>query len=447
MEVFLSVKRNPLVLALGCVAAMAIVLISEGAYRRSVASLDRLGAVASARNSLQSLTQGLVDAETGQRGYLLTGRPEYLQPYGRARQRIAEAMGYLHGYYGANPKTAATQLQLQRLTEAKLSELAETVRVQDEGRPEQARELLLTDMGRESMEAIRILGAQLLAEETRRVAEGRAEVYATLMTSRIGVALLTALSLLALATYLRQSAKLVRQQHEQQRLVQAERDHLEDEVARRTELLTALAQHLQTAREDERHRLARNLHDDLGALLTSAKLDAARIKSRLAGSAPEASERLAHLVQTLNTSIALGRRIIEDLRPSTLTNLGLVAALEILAREFAEGSGLTVHRHLQPVGLSPGAELTVYRLVQEAITNIGKYAKARTVWLELGPHEGQARVAVRDDGVGFNAGTQRHSAYGLVGMRFRVQAERGTLRIESAPGQGTRIQALLPTSA
>ena len=117
-------------------------------------------------------------------------------------------------------------------------------------------------------------------------------------------------------------------------MVQAERDRLEVEVIQRTAQLTELTQHIQTAREDERHRLARNLHDDLGALLTSAKLDAARIKSRISTAAPEALELLAHLVGTLNSGIALGRRIIEDLRPSALSNLGLAATLEILAREF-----------------------------------------------------------------------------------------------------------------
>ena len=82
------------------------------------------------------------------------------------------------------------------------------------------------------------------------------------------------------------------------------------------------------------------LDNPIGALLTSAKLDAARVRSRLTGSAPEALERLEHLVQTLNSSIALGRRIVEDLRPSTLSNLGLVATLEILAREFGNQSGI-----------------------------------------------------------------------------------------------------------
>jgi len=235
-------------------------------------------------------------------------------------------------------------------------------------------------------------------------------------------------------------------EHEQQRALQAERDRLEIEVAQRTAKLTELTHHLQTAREDERGRLARNLHDELGALLTAAKLDAARIMPRLAGSAPEARERLVHLVDTLNSSIALGRRIIEDLRPSTLSNLGLATTLEILAREFAERSGMQVHCQVQPVRLEPNIELVIYRVVQEAITNISKYAKASQVWVNLAAVDGQIEVSVRDDGVGFDTAVDHGSAYGLVGMRFRVEAEGGTLTLRSHPGQGTTVQVRLPQS-
>ncbi len=107
----------------------------------------------------------------------------------------------------------------------------------------------------------------------------------------------------------------------QQELLQAERERLEREVLRRTAELTELAQHLQTAREDERARLARDLHDELGALLTAAKLDVARIRPKLQQAMPEVLPRIAHLVETLNAGIALKRRIIEDLRPSTLDQL------------------------------------------------------------------------------------------------------------------------------
>ena len=446
MDVFTAVRRSPYVLPLACIAAAAMVFISEGSYWRSVGTLDELGAMGTARASIQGLAQGVLDAETGQRGYLLTGRKEYLAPYKSALQMIEASFRFLDRYYGRNPESQKLLEELHGLTAAKLSELSETIRVQDEGRTDLAKELVLSDIGKEKMEAIRALGAQLLAHETLNVATSRAEVYRTLMISRMGVALLTACSLLALVMYLRQTSALLRQQQEQQRLVQAERDRLEIEVSRRTAQLTELTRHLQTAREDERARLARDLHDELGALLTSAKLDAARIRSRLAGNAPEAQERLAHLVETLNSGIALKRRIIEDLRPSALSNLGLLATLEILAREFAEQSGIAVHCAFEPVTLEADAELVVYRLAQEAITNITKYARARQVWLGVAAHDGHVEVSVRDDGVGFDTSVQPNSAHGLLGMRYRVEAEGGTMAVVSAAGAGTEIRVSLPQS-
>jgi signal transduction histidine kinase len=295
------------------------------------------------------------------------------------------------------------------------------------------------------MDAIRALCAELQAHEEVNLAQSSANMLRTLMLYRFGVALFSVISLLALFLYMRQTFAFEQQQEEVQRMVQAKRDRLEIEVAQRTAQLSELTHHLQTAREDERNRLARNLHDDLGSLLTAAKLDAARIKSRLANTAPEALELLAHLVQTLNASVALGRSIIEDLRPSALSNLGLVATLEILAREFAEQSGVQVHCALEPVELETSAELMVYRLVQEAITNISKYANAKNVWISLATRDGQVEVAVRDDGIGFDTSVPSKSAYGLMGMRFRVKAEGGALSLASAPGQGTLIQAELPT--
>ena len=446
MDVLTVVKRSPYVFPLACAASMVMVFISESAYWQSAAAMDDLGSRATARTSIQTLAQAVLDAESGQRGYLLTNRKEYLGPYDSALKKINEAFTFLDPYYGKEPESKETLAKLHVMMQAKLSELAVTIRLHDEGKNEAATELVLSDIGKEKMEAIRALNAELLAHETFNVAAGRNDIYRTLMLSRLGVAVLTAFSLLALFLYLRQSAALERHQQELKRTVQAERDRLGVEVAHRTAQLTELTHHLQTAREDERSRLARDLHDELGALLTSAKLDAARMKSRLAGTAPEALERLSHLTDTLNSVIALKRRIIEDLRPSALSNLGLVATLEILAREFAERSGLKVTCEFEPVELEATAELVVYRVVQEAITNITKYAKAKQVWLSLAARDGQVDMAVRDDGAGFDPAAQPRSAHGLVGMRFRVEAEGGTLAVVSAVGQGTSIRVTLPES-
>ncbi|WP_284615307.1 sensor histidine kinase [Aquabacterium humicola] len=260
------------------------------------------------------------------------------------------------------------------------------------------------------------------------------------------LAALSAASLIALVLFLRQTAALTRREHEAQQQMASANDRLQLEVLQRTAQLTDLTHHLQTAREDERNRLARELHDELGSLLTSARLDAARIKSRLGGAAPEAQERLAHLVETLNSIAAMKARIIENLRPSALTMLGLPTTLEILCREFADASGIDVHRTIEPLRLRPNAELVVYRLVQEALTNISKYAQARNVWISLALHEGAVLASVRDDGIGFDTHTATRAAYGLVGMRYRVAAEGGTLAIESSPGHGALILVTLPPS-
>ncbi len=444
MKLVMVIRRNPLLLTLAAAAAAVMLFISEGSYFRSVSTLNALGAMATARSSLQGLERSFLDAETGQRGYLLTERTEYLRPYDNALHQIDAAFRFLQQYYAEEPEPLALLAELRKVSDTRLSELALTIRLHQEGRESATREIVLSDIGKEQMENIRSISAVLLAQETLRVQQSRQDIYRTLMWSRIGIAALSGISLAALFMYLRKSLLLQLREQEQQNALQAERDRLEIEVAQRTARLTELTHHLQTAREDERGRLARNLHDELGALLTAAKLDAARIMPRLAGSAPEARERLVHLVDTLNSSIALGRRIIEDLRPSTLSNLGLATTLEILAREFAERSGTQVHCTVQPVRLEPNAELVIYRVVQEAITNISKYAKASQVWITLAAVDGQIEVSVRDDGVGFDTAIEHGSAYGLVGMRFRVEAEGGTLTLRSEPGQGTTVRVRLP---
>ena len=280
------------------------------------------------------------------------------------------------------------------------------------------------------------------------VVDSQTDIHRTLLLNRLAVAALSVASLVALFMYLRQSLALEeankREKQELERVVQIERQRLEVEVAQRTAQLVQLTRHIERAREQERARLARDLHDEMGALLTAAKLDAARLKARLIGAAPEAAERLAHLVGILNRGIALKRSIIENLRPSTLSNLGLTVTLEILAGDFAKQSGVNVHSDLAPVRLEEAAELVVYRVVQEAITNITKYAKASNLWLGLVERDGAAELSVRDDGAGFDTTAASSSAYGLLGMRFRVEAERGTLTVTSAPGLGTLIKVRLP---
>jgi len=449
MKLLSRLRRSPFAFPLASVAALAMFVISETSYQQASSTLDSLGTRGEARTTIQKLWRSLTDAETGQRGYLLTSRQEYLRPYLTGQQQTADALAWLNNYYGLEPETAELMKRVTKASRDKLAELGVTLKLHDEGKEEAWHSLLLSNIGQEQMDTVRTLSEDLLKFETARVDVERRSITQTLLLNRLGVTAMTALSLLALFMYLRQTSALVAQREEQRRVVQGERDQLESEVVLRTNQLTELARHLQTAREDERTHLARELHDELGALLTAAKLDVARLKSRLAvltALTPEVAERIQHLNDALNSGIALKRRIIEDLRPSSLSNLGLVAALEILITEWSGRSEVRVERALEPVTLRPTGELTVYRLVQEALTNISKYARATEVEVRLTTNDGVVHVSVRDNGVGFDTRLPRTSAHGLLGMRYRLESESGRMVLRSSPGEGTTIEAQMPES-
>ena len=441
------IRRNQAVFPLALLAALAMLFISESAYWRSFGTLELLVAEREGRAKVLDLRQQILDAEASQNAFLLTGNADYRAGYERTLAPTLALLDALDAHYRGNAKADTLLVALDAGIKARQALIAERMQQTNDGKPDLAAQFLHSAADAVHVNELHRLGNALLELGTMSVAASRMNINDALQLGRIGVLVLTAVCLLALVLYLRHAAASEAVQRELKQAIQNERDQLEVVVARRTELLTSLTQHLQTAREDERSRLARNLHDELGALLTSAKLDAARMKSRLIGGTPEVLERLAHLVETLNASIALGRSIIEDLRPSTLANLGLPSALDILAREYAERSGVEVHRALATVKLRPSAELMVYRLVQEAVTNITKYAKAQAVWVTLAARDGSVEVTVRDNGVGFDTSVPTSSAYGLVGMRFRVEAEGGALTVVSAPGQGTSVQVRMPESA
>ncbi len=450
MRVHVKVKHSKglsaaaISLLLALLAAVALIGINETGYSRSRAELDSMARQVQARTAINRLLQLVVDAETGSRGFLLTGDPRYLEPYNAAVADIGQSLETLRRAYAVAPEESVIIGQLTRNVQRKLAEMDLTVRMRKEGKEDTWKFVLLSDVGKEQMDAIREQAGRLIQSTGLRIDASRDQVGATLLYARIGIALGALAALIAFWLYLRQTTALKAADEKQQQALQQERDLLERQVRERTATLAELATHLQQVREEERGHLARELHDELGALLTAAKLDVARLKSRLEGRPPEVSQRLQHLTETLNSGIALKRRIIEDLRPSALSNLGLTASLEILTREFSERSGVDVAATLEPVELDESAQLTVYRLVQESLTNMAKYAQARHAEVSVHAWEGHVEVVVKDDGKGFDPALARPSTHGLAGMRHRVEATGGRLTVRTHPGGGTRIEAVLP---
>ena len=440
----LKLPRMAVSLPLAVMAVIGLILINEASFRSSSSAVDDMQEAQFTRGALNDLKQTILDAENGQRGYLLTGDERYLEPYNTAMSQVNQQMDALRQIFTPYKEQLSEFGIMSRHISRKLAELDLTVRMRRENKEEAWRFVLSTDVGKEHMQAIREQTNKLAAASMRDMEVGQAQIKQTLMLSRIGVSILAIGGLLAFYMYLLQTKALLNAGIREQDSLKRERDQLDLQVRERTANLRELATHLQNVREDERGHLARELHDELGALLTAAKLDVARLKSRLGSAQPEATERLIHLTTTLNSGIALKRRIVEDLRPSSLSHLGLVASLEILAREFEERADLSITTDMETVDLGGSAQLTVYRLVQESLTNIGKYAEATQIFISLQNMEGYVTVEVRDNGKGFDLNAINPSSHGLSGMRHRVEAAGGSLAVASSPSAGTKITAVLP---
>ncbi len=439
-----KVRKMALSLPMALLAAMVLVGINEVGHMRSQGAVTQMAHGQVTHGALNRLLQSMLDAETGQRGYLLTGNDRYLEPYDKALASVQQDLDNLRNQFLDSPDDMQELSLLSRQISRKLAEMELSLKLRRQGNEDAWKFILHTDVGMENMEAIRKHAQALIDRSAVVVKQGQAQVLRSLMLSRIGIATVTAIGLLAFFMYLRQAHALQEFSLREQLLLERERDRLEGLVRERTATLSELASHLQQVREDERGHLARELHDELGALLTAAKLDVARLKSKIDTQVPEIAERLRHLTETLNSGIALKRRIIEDLRPSSLSNLGLTAAIEILAREYGERAGIEVETSLEPVQLPDTTQLTVYRLVQESLTNIGKYAEAQKVLVSVHSHPKHVAVQVRDDGQGFDPASVSPSSHGLAGMRHRVEAAGGRLTITSRPGNGALVSAILP---
>jgi len=431
---------GPVTLALAVVG----LAINEFSYH----AVERLAAqnavILEARTLSDQVRLTSLMMESAKRGYILTSRDAYLEPYTEMNRQFEPLLAEVQALAQRYPEQRDKLEALVEAARKKKSEMTEVLHRFQSGNRESAMDLTLTEIGRENMLSINQIADEIRSQETEaygRVSRLRAKVRSW---SRIGITGLVLLCVSAVFVVLRLGRAGERERARYLAQLSAERDKLEVEVDRRTLELTDLAQHLQRVREDERGHLARELHDELGGLLTAAKLDVARVRKRVEGGGPEVAERIQHLSRTLDAGIALKRRIIEDLRPSSLANLGLQRTLEIQCSEFAQRSEIRVRAEIDDLRLDPERALAVYRVVQEALTNVAKYAQASEVHVLLRRAGDRALVRVQDDGRGFDPQQVREGSHGLLGMRFRVRSCGGDLVLRSAPGQGTTIEATLP---
>ena len=223
------------------------------------------------------------------------------------------------------------------------------------------------------------------------------------------------------------------------------------EISRSREELRALSAHLESVREEERTRIARELHDELGQALTGVKLDVAWLQRRLNRHASsEIAGRYRSLLERLNEIMVSVQRIVTELRPSVLDHLGLPDAVEWESHEFAARTGLELDLIIEVNGGSAPDSVTsaVFRMLQEALTNVARHAGARHLKVALRQDTVSLSLDVSDDGRGVTADELRGArSLGLIGLRERALACGGTVEIRGQPGQGTTVSLRLPLPA
>ncbi|HEY8035614.1 MAG TPA: PAS domain S-box protein [Methylobacter sp.] len=213
------------------------------------------------------------------------------------------------------------------------------------------------------------------------------------------------------------------------------------------EALRDLSSHLEAAREDERTRIAREIHDELGSILTALKMDLSWLNKQLSVDLPLCHEKIAVMNRHLDDAIGSVRKIIADLRPSILDHLGLLAAIDWKLDEFREQNGIqcVLNAPKNNIVMDESRDIAVFRIMQEALTNIALHSGATNVTLDVETDANSLMMKMTDNGCGMaKAQMHRPGKYGILGMHERARHFGGTVIISSNPGKGTTLVLSMP---
>ena len=434
--------RHHVLFALGTALALTLLVTSFLQSSMGLAAIDEIRDQNTQMDSVDRLLLHLVDAETGVRGYLLTGEAVYLEPYEAATARLPEVIDEVRETFADQATDRERVTTLLALVDAKLETMSGAVARQA---MEGAKNVDIADrvLMEESRQHIGRLRAELGAQERAKLAQSKSRFR---LSRALGIVLAACTMLLMLALFTSIRRELVLRER-LATMMASENERLERQVAIRTSELSDLARYVNNAREAEKERLARELHDELGALLTAAKLDTGWMRRRLPDDLRrDWQARLDRLESSLSAGIALKRRIIDDLRPPLLKELGLVEAMRAMCDDFATGNDFECDAELpsSAAAINEERSLAIYRIAQEALTNVRKYAEATRVELSLSCDDGIACLTVRDNGKGFDLQAVSSTRHGIAGMRQRVQTYAGHFTVESVPGSGACIRAEIP---
>ncbi len=409
---------------------------------------------------LQAVLSDVQDIEIGLRGYVITGKEHFLDPYKNGLNVLSRDRADLSAIVQISPHDRPEQPRdletLNGLIDKKLALLTTMLALRTSATYQSARmESHMTD-SKELMDAIRtVIGNMQAQEKARLTVRDRLadEKGARAILYFIVGLMMEIVILLWIAWQIRQ--EILQRQQAQEILSQAH-DELELRIQGRTtalldsnERLRELSHRLMNVQETERRQIAHDLHDEIGQSLTAMKLGLREANTALT-SGPTAS-LLTDSLTILDQVIQQVRNLALDLRPSLLDELGLVPALKWYIKRQGERAGWETEyaAQLDENHLPPGVEIACFRIVQEALTNVARHAEATHVQVTVTKQDNQLLLVIEDNGQGFNVERAKTRArtglsIGLLGMEERARLVGGELTVTSSPKTGTKLTASLP---
>jgi signal transduction histidine kinase len=435
-----------LALVLTAVVSVFVLAVSELSAARvnqTRNDAERLGLVVTA---IALIRDSVAHAESAQRGFMLTQDRRYLRPFTDAAEGAQRGFVEVASLTQGHAEPSLRAQTLVKLARQKLDEMRLTITYEEQGRREQAMAMMQTGLGVQIMEELVKVADAFQNDQRRELTQRQAEIGKALVQQRIAVGVVVFINLAFLAVLANMMIRQFTQRETHRAELEALAARLEQQVATRTAELSSLSAHLQASSEREKSRLARDLHDELGGILTSAKIDSAWLEGHAKTADPDALQRIRRLSRVLDEAVDLKRRVIENLRPSLLDHLGLAAALDWHVKDTCGKAGLKCMLELpdHDVVVDPDVAIAIFRLAQEALTNAIKYARASELKVSLTRDDSQWRLLVADNGVGITGFRGDQLSHGLAGMRQRALSHGGRFDLRTAPGQGTRIEAVFP---
>ena len=437
----------PPFLIVGFLAALFF-LTGAGQQRLQKAS-GRLQESAVRELAIDELQSSIARSVATQRGFLLTGDEKFLKNYDRIVAEVEPRLERVRVVYQGSEANLPDVRTLHVLIGKRLADLSMLVTIQKTQGTASAIALVRTSLGADTGEAINDVLEQLRYRESEEHNAAEAHWAQSLVLARWVTVAGTIFNMLLVGV----AARLVYMDMRRRTLQTAElRDQklqLEREAEERNRELVELSTHLQSVAEREKASLARELHDELGGLLVGARMDISWAEQHLSGDNPDLKQRLHRVQQNLSAGVDLKRRIIDELRPTLLDDIGLFAALRWQLKETCGRAGLKCIESYpdDEPKFNSEAAIALFRIAQEAFTNILKHSAATSMDITLNINAGKIVMQISDDGKGIPAGRLTAvGSHGIASMRHRVRALGGRLDIRSSSAGGTSLLAQIPVA-